>query len=124
MAGFGLYGDLYEFAAKTGSLYMSGPTETINAAGLLNYNACGYFIRGGSLSQQLQGGQSIKDFILLDSQDGLDNAFINPGTTMSPTILQSNTQWEVPWRLHRSWYSWNKSEMDLHGIGVMSWQDG
>lgn len=122
--GFGLYDTMTEFAAKTGALYYSPPDEMINAFGLLNYNGCGYFIRGEQLSQQLQGGTEIRDQITLDGSGDVSHGFQNPGAPRNPTIVQTGKEWQVPWRLHVSGYSYNKTELDLAGISMMSWQNG
>ena len=97
------------FTHTTGPAYVTGPDAIINDAQLRNYEAFDALSR---MKMELQGGNQIKDTILLDLSGRADS--YNPGDTASVQNTQHQTTITQDWRFVRSYVTYTEAEIMLN----------
>ena len=70
------------------------------------------------MSQQVQGGAAIQDFIYFDEVNSATD--YQPMEEFAPQLSQHLTRWEVPWRFTQVNEVFNKHEKGLQNIGQLN----
>jgi len=100
------------FTQTTGPALLSGPDEIINDAQLRNYEAYDALSRA---KKDVQGGSSIKDVILFDT-NGQATTYLS-GAEATVTNTNHLSTISVPWRFVRVPITWNEKEIMLNEGG-------
>lgn len=107
-----------EFVNITGPTYMTGPRDVVNDAQKTNYGTLGYMLRGQGMSDVLQGGATINDYIYLEATRRARS--YKPNQKQSYQNTQTGTTWTAPWRFFITEMVWTDEEIILNAGGAMS----
>lgn len=105
-----------DFMLSTGPAFLSGPEDIVNDAVKSTYTLP-RFIFGKSMKDMIQGGNSIKDNILLGTDS--NSANYKPNAEFNYRNPQVLTQWSIPWRYTKDEMVWTDHEVGLN-TGEMS----
>lgn len=101
-----------DFMQTTDPLTLTSASDFINEAALRNYTLS-RFIDGFDMTEMLQGGTKIRDFIM--RTDASTFTFYKSGASFSWQNPQVMTSWEAPWRFGLDQMAWNEAEVLLQG---------
>jgi len=107
-----------EFVNITGPTYLTRPREVVNDAQKTNYGTLGYMLRGQGMSDVLQGGSDIRDYIYLSSVRRARSYKPNQRQTYSNP--QTGVTWKIDWRFFLTDMVWTDEEIILNAGGNMS----
>lgn len=100
-----------DFMTVTGPAFLKGPEDVINEA-VKNTYTLPRFIEGKSMSDMLQGGNSIKDTIFFNDDSNYQHYKPNAEFTYrNPQVL---TEWSIPWRFTKDEMTWTDHEVGLN----------
>ncbi len=105
-----------DFVLNTGPAFLKGPEDIVNDAVKSTYTLP-RFIYGKSMKDMVQGGNSIKDNILLGADSNAQN--YKPNAEFNYRNPQVLSQWSVPWRFTKDEMVWTDQEIGLN-TGEMS----
>lgn len=105
-----------DFVLSTGPAFLRGPEDIVNDA-VKNTYTLPRFIYGKSMRDMVQGGNSIKDNILLGVDSNAQN--YKPNAEFNYRNPQVLTQWSIPWRFTKDEMVWTDQEIGLN-TGEMS----
>lgn len=107
-----------EFVALTGPTYLTSQRAAVNDAQKTNYATLGYLLRGQGMSDVLQGGSTIRDYIYLEAQRRARS--YKPTATQTYAHTSSGITWEIAWRFFLTDIVWTDEEIELQAGGSMS----
>jgi len=107
-----------EFVDITGPTYLTGPKDVVNDAQKTNYGTLGYMLRGQGMSDVLQGGATINDYVYLQAVRRSRSYKPNEKQTYDNT--QTGTTWSADWRFFLTDMVWTDEEIILNAGGTMS----
>lgn len=107
-----------EFVNITGPTYLTRPREVVNDAQKTNYGTLGYMLRGQGMSDVLQGGADIRDYIYLSAVRRARS--YKPNQRQTYTNPQTGTTWTINWRFFLTDMVWTDEEIILNAGGNMS----
>jgi len=105
-----------DFVLATGPANLTGPESVINDA-TKNSPFLKHLLSGSSMSEMLQGGESIKDELFL--QEVRNFKSYKPNARHNWTNPQVLSRWSIPWRFSMDHMSWTDQEIMLNS-GDMS----
>ena len=105
-----------DFVLNTGPAFLRGPEDIVNDA-VKNTYTLPRFIYGKTMKDMIQGGNSIKDNILLGADSNAQN--YKPNAEFNYRNPQVLTQWSIPWRFTKDEMVWTDQEIGLN-TGEMS----
>ena len=105
-----------DFMTATGPAIYTGPQAVVNEAVRQNY-LLRRFLRGKEGTSVIQGGQKIKDMIMLDEDSTFQ--YYQPNDTFTwrnPDVL---SEWAIDWRFAVDHMAWTDQEVELNsGSGL------
>jgi len=101
-----------DFMSVTDFHVLTGP-DVIQVEAFENSYILDRFMRGTDMSQTIQSGSKIKDFIMFDEANTFTS--FQPNETFTWENPQVLNEWEVPWRFHLDHMSWTSQELALNG---------
>ena len=107
-----------EFVNITGPTYLTSAMDTVNDAQKTNYGTLGYMLRGQGMSDVLQGGAQIKDYIYLTAVRRARS--YKPNAKQTYANPQTGTTWTADWRFFLTDMVWTDEEITLNAGGNMS----
>jgi len=104
-----------DFLQAQDSSYLNTPQKMVEA---LSYRKSAWrrLLSGKSPRHYLQGGKSIKSFIMLDDQNSAH--FYGIGDEESPSQPQTVSSWEASWRFMRASYTYDDETVKLNVAGL------
>ena len=104
-----------DFLLAEDSSYLNTPNKMVEA---LSYRKSAWrrLLSGKSPKHYLQGGKSIKSFIMLDDQNSAH--FYGIGDEESPSQPQTVSAWEASWRFMRASYTYDDETVKLNVAGL------
>ena len=100
-----------DFMLSTGPSFLTGPEDIVNDA-VKNTYILARFIYGKTMSEMIQGGNSIKDNIFLAADSNATNYKVNAEFNYrNPQVL---SQWSIPWRFTKDEMVWTDHEIELN----------
>lgn len=101
-----------DFMSVTDFKVLTGPeviqNEAFDQAYLIDR-----FMRGTDVSETIQYGSKIRDYIMFDEQNTFDSYL--PGETVTWENPQVTNNWEANWRFYKDHMSWTAQELELNG---------
>lgn len=100
-----------DFVNSTGPAILTGPEQIVNDVTRQTWTIS-RFMRGKSMNEMIQGGETIRDNIYLD----LDSTFANykPNAEFSYRNPQILTQWSIPWRFSKADTAFTDQEVGIN----------
>lgn len=106
-----------DFVATTGSSYLTSADELVNEC-VKNTYVLKRFLKGADRSFVIQGGQNIKDVLLLDYTETAQQ--YTPNDTFSYQNPQNLTGFQLDWRFTADHMSWTDQEVELQAPMTMT----
>jgi hypothetical protein len=106
-----------DFVASTGSSYLTSADELVNEC-VKNTYVLRRFLKGADRSFVIQGGQNIKDVLLLDYTSTAQQ--YTPNDTFSYSNPQNLTSFTVDWRFTADHMSYTDQEIELQAPMTMT----
>lgn len=107
-----------EFVAITGPTYLTSTRAVVNDAQKTNYATLGYMLRGQGMSDVLQGGSEIRDYIFLSAERRARS--YKPNARQQYKSVQTGKTWTIDWRFFITEMTWTDEEIELQAGGSMS----
>lgn len=101
-----------DFMSATDSKVLTGPEVIQNEAFAESY-LIDRFMRGTDISETIQYGSKIKDYIMFDESNTFGSYL--PGETVTWENPQVLNNWEADWRFYKDHMSWTAQELELNG---------